>query len=71
MKYKVFASQLEAHVGQSPVRGGKAIKTDRKASNNFNQLLSCVKTIFTHKADHEEKTVDPTTQETPITDQRL
>ena len=54
MKYKVFASQLEAHVGQSPVRGGEAIKTDRKASNNLNQRLSRVKTIFGRKADHEE-----------------
>ncbi len=40
MKCKAFASQLEAHVGQSPVRGGEAIKTDRKALNN---LISCVK----------------------------
>lgn len=47
MKYKVFASQLEAHVGQSSVRGGKAIKTDRKALNN---LLSRVKNIFSRKA---------------------
>ena len=30
MKCKAFASQLEAHVGHSPVRGVKAIKTDRK-----------------------------------------
>ena len=50
MKYKVFASQPEAHVGQSPVRGGKAIKTDRKVSNNLNQLLSRVKSIFVRKA---------------------
>ena len=42
-----------------------------KVSNNLNQLLSRVKTIFTHKADHEEKTVEPTTQETQTTDQRL
>ena len=40
MKCKAFASQLEAHVGQSPVRGGEAIKTDRKALNN---LISHVK----------------------------
>ena len=53
------------------MRGGKAIKTDRKVSNNLNQLLSRVKTIFIHKADHEEKTVEPTTQETQTTDQRL
>lgn len=50
MKCKAFASPLEAHVGQSPVRGGKAIKTDRKTSNNLNQLLSRVKTIFGRKA---------------------
>ena len=42
-----------------------------KASNNLNQLLSRVKTIFTHKADHEEKTVESTTQETQTTDQRV
>ncbi len=71
MKYKVFASQLEAHVGQSPVRGGKAIKTDRKVSNNLNQLLSRVKTVFSHKAHHEEKPVESATQEAPTTDQRL
>ena len=40
MKCKAFASQLEAHVGQSSVRGGEAIKTDRKALNN---LISRVK----------------------------
>ena len=50
MKCKAFASPLEAHVGQSPVRGGKAIKTDRNTSNNLNQLLSRVKTIFGRKA---------------------
>lgn len=50
MKCKAFASQLEAHVGHSPVRGGKAIKTDRKTANNLNQLLSRVKTIFGLKA---------------------
>lgn len=50
MKCKAFASQLEAHVGQSPVRGGKAIKTDRKKANNLNQLLSRVKSIFGRKA---------------------
>ena len=37
MKCKAFASRLEAHVGQSPVRGGKAIKTDRKTPNHLNQ----------------------------------
>ena len=71
MKYKVFASQLEAHVGQSPVRGGRAIKTDRKASNNLNQLLSRVKTLFGRKALHEEKQTEPTTQQSLNTDQRL
>ncbi len=50
MKCKAFASQLEAHVGHSPVRGGKAIKTDRKKANNLNQLLSRVKSIFGRKA---------------------
>lgn len=50
MKCKAFASQLEAHVGHSPVRGGKAIKTDRKTANNLNQLLSRVKSIFGRKA---------------------
>lgn len=50
MKYEVFASQLEAHVGHSTVHGGKAIKTDRKTANNLNQLLSRVKTIFGRKA---------------------
>ena len=40
-------------------------------SNNLNQLLSSVKTIFTHKAHHEEKTAEPTTQETKNYDQRL
>lgn len=58
MKCKAFASPLEAHVGQSPVRGGKAIKTDRNTSNNLNQLLSRVKSIFGHKAT-------PTTTVTP------
>ena len=42
-----------------------------KVSNNLNQLLSRVKTIFTHKVDHEEKTVEPTTQETQTTDRRV
>ena len=44
MKCNAFASQLEAHVGLSSVRGGEAIKTDRKALNNLHQLLSRVKT---------------------------
>ena len=38
MKCKSFASRLEAHVGQSPVCGGKAIKTDRKTANNLKQV---------------------------------
>ncbi len=50
MKCKAFASQLEVHVGHSAVRGGKAIKTDRKTANNLNQLLSRVKSIFGRKA---------------------
>lgn len=50
MKCKAFAIQLEAHVGHSPVRGGIAIKTDRKKANNLNQLLSRVKSIFGRKA---------------------
>lgn len=67
MKCKAFASQLEAHVGQSPVRGGnhevgdhreQPIKTDRNTSNNLNQLLSRVKSIFGRKAT-------PTTTVTP------
>ena len=54
MKCKAFASQLEAHVGQSPVRGGEAIKTDRKVSNKLNQLPSRVKTVFSRDSQHEE-----------------
>ena len=42
-----------------------------KASNNLNQLLSRVKTIFSRKAPHEEKPTEPTTQQPPIPDQRL
>ena len=42
-----------------------------KTSNNFNQLLSRVKTLFGHKAHSEEKPVEPATQETQTTDQRL
>ena len=37
----------------------------------LNNLISRVKNIFGRKADHEEKTVEPTTQETQTTDQRL
>ena len=42
-----------------------------KVSNNLNQLLSRVKTIFSHKAYHEEKPIDHTTQQSLNTDQRL
>ena len=42
-----------------------------KASNNLNQLLYRVKTVFSRKAHHEEKPVEPATQETQTTDQRL
>lgn len=74
MKCKAFASQLEAHVGQSPVRGGKAIKTDRKASNNLNQLLSRVKTIFGRKATPATATTpnaEPPTDLSVVSDPRL
>lgn len=65
MKCKAFASQLEAHVGHSPVRGGKAIKTDRKTANNLNQLLSRVKSIFGRKA---MPTANTTLEAEPPTD---
>ena len=42
-----------------------------KASNNLNQLLTRVKTIFGHKAPHGEKPTEFTTQQPPILDQRL
>ena len=42
-----------------------------KVSNNLNQLLSCVKTIFSHKAHNEEKPTEPTTQQPSVSDQRL
>ena len=42
-----------------------------KVSNNLNQLLSRVKTIFSHKACNEEKTTEPTTQQPSVSDQRL
>lgn len=74
MKYEVFASQLEAHVGQSPVRGGRAIKTDRKASNNLNQLLSRVKTIFGRKATPVSNTpleAEPSIGIASVSDPRL
>lgn len=83
MKYEVFASQLEAHVGQSPVRGGnhevgdqreQPIKTDRKTSNNLNQLLSRVKTIFGRKATPVSNTpleAEPPTGIASVSDPRL
>lgn len=42
-----------------------------KVSNNLNQFLSRVKTIFNHKAHNEEKPTESTTQQPSITDQRL
>ena len=42
-----------------------------KTSNNLNQLLSRVKTIFGHKAPHGEKPTESTTQQPPILDLRL
>lgn len=40
-------------------------------SNNLNQLLSRMKTLFGHKAHCEEKPTGPTTQQPSITHQRL
>ena len=74
MKYEVFASQLEAHVGHSPVRGGKPIKTDRKTANNLNQLLSRVKSIFGRKAIPATAPVpnaEPPTDLSVVSDPRL
>lgn len=74
MKCKAFASQLEAHVGHSPVRGGKAIKTDRKTANNLNQLLSRVKTIFGRKATSAANTpleAEPSIGIASVSDPRL
>lgn len=74
MKCKAFASPLEAHVGQSPVRGGKAIKTDRNTSNNLNQLLSRVKTIFGRKTTPATNTpleAEPPTGLSVVSDPRL
>lgn len=74
MKYEVFASQLEAHVGQSPVRGGRAIKTDRKTSNNLNQLLSRVKSIFGSKTAPKASTTpnaEPPTDLSVVSDPHL
>ena len=42
-----------------------------KVSNNLNQLLSRVKTLFSHKACHEEKPINHTTQQPLNTDQRV
>ena len=42
-----------------------------KVSNNLNQILSRVKNLFGHKALHEEKQTEPTTQQPSITAQRL
>lgn len=74
MKCKAFASQLEAHVGQSPVRCGKAIKTDRKKANNLNQLLSHVRSVFRHKATPATVTTpnaEPPTDLSVVSDPRL
>lgn len=83
MKCKAFASQLEAHVGQSPVRGGnhevgdqreQPIKTDRNTSNNLNQLLSRVKSIFGRKATSTANTpleAEPPTGISSVSDPRL
>lgn len=74
MKCKAFASQLEAHVGHSPARGDKAIKTDRKTANNLNQLLSRVKTILGHKATPATTVTpnaDPPTDLSVVSDPRL
>lgn len=74
MKCKAFASQLEALVGQRPVRGGKAIKTDRKKANNLNQLLSRVKTIFSRKATQATTTApnaEPPTDLSVVSDPHL
>ena len=74
MKCKAFASQLEAHVGHSPVRGGKAIKTDRKTANNLNQLLSRVKSIFGRKATPSTTVppnAEPPTDLSVVSDPRL
>lgn len=71
MKCKAFASQLEAHVGQSPVRGGEAIKTDRKALNN---LISRAKNIFGRKATpatNAATSAEPPTDISIVSDPRL
>lgn len=71
---QAFASQLEAHVGHSPARGDKAIKTDRNTSNNLNQLLSRVKTIFGRKATSAANTpleAEPSIGIASVSDPRL
>ena len=42
-----------------------------KASNNLNQLLSRVKTLFGRNSQHEEKPINHTTQQSLNTDQRV
>ena len=42
-----------------------------KVSNNLNQLLSRVKTIFGRNSQHEEKPINLTTQQPLNTDQRV
>lgn len=83
MKCRAFASQLEAHVGQSPVRSGnhevgdqreQPIKTDRNTPNNLNQLLSRVKTIFGRKATpatNGTPNAQPPTDLSVVSDPRL
>lgn len=83
MKCKAFASPLEAHVGQSPVRGGnhevgdhreQPIKTDRNIINNLNQLLSRVKKLFGRKATSAANTpleAEPSIGIASVSDPRL
>lgn len=83
MKCKAFASQLEAHVGHSPVRSGnhevgdqreQPIKTDRNIINNLNQLLSRVKTIFGRKvitATAAHRATEPPTDLSVVSDSHL
>ena len=42
-----------------------------KVSNNLNQLLSRVKTVFSRNSQHEEKSINHTTQQSLNTDQRV
>ena len=42
-----------------------------KVSNNLNQLLSRVKTVFGRNSQHEEKPINHTTQQPSVSDQRL